>query len=486
MDKYLTKDQVKVMLQNAPKNTTPDGIVNSLVAQGYKLEGLNDQPVEKKPNLINRIKEDITNRGENVVSEIQNTNQNPLLSGINATAEGFKGITDVAGQVIKTIPGGRSALDFLGDKIGAGFNKVVDKVSDTPLIKEAAMSGETQGLENTLKGVSSAGEIAGIIDGVQGATSTFSAGVKGVKNLSKKGIKVIDDLSKRSEAQIESSVLSNYQKGVKPTIVGQKTLGNADTYKKNVIDAINSIKDNAPNLKFTDDIGEAITGQTPKTLQQLAESVDQTKKSIFTKYDDLAKQAGEAGVSVDIKPIASELDSVINNKALSVTNPKAIDYATQLKDRLNSTGTLDASTAQEVVQNYNKSLEAFYRNPSYETASQAAVDAMIANKIRTTLDESISSLTGKSYSGLKKQYGALKSIEKDVVKAALRDARKNTKGLIDFTDILSGGQVVDGILSLSPGRVASGLVQKGIAEFYKYINNPNRAIEKMFNQVNVK
>src|SRR3990167_2637377 len=110
-----------------------------------------------------------------------------------------------------------------------------------------------------------------------------------------------------------------------------------------------------------------------------------------------------------------------------------------LQDRLNRVKNLDATTAQEVVKNYNESLQAFYKNPTYETASRAAVDAMIANKIRETLDKTIYNLTGGQYQVLKNKYGALKAVEKDIIKASLRDARKNIKGLIDYTDILSGG-----------------------------------------------
>ncbi len=185
-------------------------------------------------------------------------------------------------------------------------------------------------------------------------------------------------------------------------------------------------------------------------------------------------------MQIDIKPIANELDPVINSKALEISSPKTIKYAKDTQARLKKVGKIDATTAQEVVQNYNKSLEAFYRNPSYDNASQAAIDAMIVNRMRQSLDEGITKVTGTQYSALKRQYGALKAIEKDVIKASLRDARKNTKGLIDFTDILTGGDITSGLLTLNPVQLSRGLAGRGIKEFYKYLNNPNRAIEKMF------
>ena len=289
-------------------------------------------------------------------------------------------------------------------------------------------------------------------------------------------------LTQRSEKQIASSVLGNYKAGVKPLINAKTTPSLAAKYDEKVVNAVKTIKDNKAGLVFTDEAGAPITGQSPKTLQQFSDAVEQTKKTVFSQYDDLAKKAGEAGVRVEVAPIGTELDTVINNKALALTNPKAIKYAQELQDRLANTGALDATTAQEVIQNYNKSLEAFYRNPSYDNASQAAIDSLVANKMRETLDTGISGMTGTQYSALKAQYGALKAIEKDVIKAAIRDARKNTKGLIDMTDVFSGGQVVNGILSMNPGMIASGATQKGIAAFYKYLNNPNRAINALFKE----
>lgn len=287
-----------------------------------------------------------------------------------------------------------------------------------------------------------------------------------------------------SEQAVQKAIVNKFQKGVKPLINSRQTPATARAYKEDIVSAVESIKNNKDNLSYADDGAdgtiEAIKGQTPQNPQQLSDALEQTKKSIFVKYDALAKKAGKAGVSVDMNPIAAELETVINNKGLQLTNPQAIEYAQKAKARYEKVGELDAVTAQDVVQNYNKSLEAFYRNPSYDTASQAAIDAMLANRIRKALDEGISGLTGEEYGALKREYGSLKNIERDVIKAALRDGRKNVKGLIDYTDIFSGGQVVSGILTLNPQAVAVGLASKGIAEFYKYLNNPNRAIKSMF------
>ena len=299
-----------------------------------------------------------------------------------------------------------------------------------------------------------------------------------LKGISKKVASYLDP--EKAAIELESKVLNKFKKGVKPRINASMTPTGAEKYDQNILDGVITIKENKPNLSFNDEAGEVIIGENPKSLQQFSDALEQTKKNIFEQYNTVAQQAGDAGVQVQTKNIVNELNSVINNKALSLTNPEAIKYARLTQARYGNIGAIDAATAQDVIQNYNKSLEAFYRNPSYDNASRAAIDAMVANNMRKALDDGITGLTGTQYSILKKQYGSLKAIEKDVIKATLRDARKNTKGLIDFTDIFSGGQVVNGILSLNPATIAQGVTAKAIAEFYKYLNNPNRAIQQMF------
>lgn len=289
-----------------------------------------------------------------------------------------------------------------------------------------------------------------------------------------------DAVTTPSEKRLEEMLLQKFSKGVRPTVLNRTTPSGFEKYNDGVVNAVKTIRENEPNLTFTSADGETIAGRTPTSIKELMEAGDQTKRSIFNQYDALAKEAGHNGLNVELQPIAKELESVINNKALQLSNPKAIDYAMLTRDRFIKAGKVDAGTAQDVIQNYNKALEAFYRNPSYDNASQVSIDAMIANLLRKNLDEGIEGLTGKAYQELKNKYGALKSIEKDVIKAYLRDERKNVKGLIDFTDIFSGGQVVNGILSMNPATVASGLTQKAIAAFYKKLNDPNRAIQKMF------
>lgn len=360
---------------------------------------------------------------------------------------------------------------IINPTIGAGMNFAADKLAQVPAYQRfAANTPEGGAVERILQDITNAGAISGAI-----------GGVKGAKVPADTSLLLYKTLTQRSEASIDNLIVKKFEKGVKPLLPSRTTPAKTRAYREDVVSAVKTIRDNKAGLAFNDEVGGLIKGQTPKTLQELTDAVEQTKKTIFTQYDALAKQAGKAGVGVETSPIVSELNSVIGNKALNLTNPRAVQYAQDIQTRYSQAGKLDAVTVQEVIQNYNKSLEAFYRNPTYDNASHAAIDALVANRLRVALDEGITGLTGTEYAALKAQYGSLKTIERDVIKASLRDARKNVKGLIDFTDIFSGGQVVSGILNLNPASVASGLTQKAIATWIKYLNDPNRAIEQMFN-----
>lgn len=494
----LTPEQIARIRSNAgapPVEKAGARSLNERLGIAPVAEEVGEEPSGLLPKFTAGIMDRFKERGENVVEEAKNIkgevkNIDPQ-SGLAKAGVGTLATLKLAGRAVGQVAGGVGDIfmeaakaitpDELEEKISGKLQEVVSSEKVRPVVEsiynlakkypEAAKDAET--LVNVLT--------------LGGAGAAEKPVANAAKATAEKALSTVDDAFKalvtKSEKQIESTILKKFEKGVKPLIPGKTTPTQLAGYRDDVLSAAKTINQNKGKLSFVDDTGQAITGKNPTSLKELNEAVEQTKKVVFQEYDSLAKKAGEAGIKIKTNPIADELDVVMQNKALSITNPNAIKYAEELKDRLMRIGDLDATTAQDVIQNYNKSLEAFYRNPSYETASRASIDAMVANRMRQVLDEGISGLTGVEYQALKNQYGALKAIEKDVIKASLRDARSNTKGLIDFADIMSGGQVVGGIMSLNPAQIATGLTQKAITNYYKFLNNPNRAIEQMFKAV---
>lgn len=398
----------------------------------------------------------------------------------------FGGMLEATGGLL------RSGLRTVGTVASGAFTPI----TEAPVIKPLLEKGVTKALEipganelvttatNLAKRYPNASkDIQNIID-----IATLGTGGVAEKPLIQEGKAIASDIAQGgkilltpSEETVQKNVVSMFNKAIKPT--AKKTLGQAEKYDTHIVSALRTIKSNVDNLNIQDATGELVSGRAPQTIPELSQALEQTKDSVFKQYDSLAKQASGVGATIDAKPIADEVLKVTQNKALQLTNPDVINYAENWIKRLQVFGQLDTETTQEVVKLMNKNLESFYKNPTYESASKVAIDAGVANNFRQALDKAIEGATGKEYQVLKNQYSALKSIESDVVRASLREARKNVKGLLDYTDIFTSGQMVGGILSLNPAMFTKGAIERGFKEYLKFLNDPNRAIKNIFEKL---
>ena len=281
--------------------------------------------------------------------------------------------------------------------------------------------------------------------------------------------------------ELPNIVREGVMRGVKPAVGSIKNMAGFDKYLDEATRAVSAIYDNRQNLGLVDEAGEPIE-RLPESLKEFGDSIGATKEKVFKQYDALAQQAGEAGAVVDLKSIAEDILASLSEsrKVLKTVAPEALAYAEKRALALKRTGQFTSTEAQDAVKVLNRSLESFYKNPTYDTASKAVVDAGIANAMRKALDTAVERMTGSQYQVLRNIYKSLKTIEKDVARRTIVEARKGGKGLIDFSDIFSGAEIVRGIIRLDPGSVAAGATAKGIASFYKRINSPDRAIKMMF------
>lgn len=310
---------------------------------------------------------------------------------------------------------------------------------------------------------------------------------KGAQVVGKEALNVAGDVAlmagKNTEQQVSNIIKTGINKAIRPTVVGKGNAQQIAQYYDKATDAVKNIVANRANLELTDASGNIVKNALPRTLSQFSEAIDQTKKTIFKQYDNLAKQAGEEGAFVSLRPVSKELARMADDQVMNDLYPNVASYINQRAVALAERGAYSAEQAQEAIRLMNKSLEAFYKNPSFETASRASVDAMVVNHLRKGLDDIIEKTTGSGYQELKNSYGSLKTIEKEVAHRAIVDARKNVKGLIDFTDIFTGGELVAGLATMNPAMIARAGVQKGIKEWFKRISSPNYNVNRMFSGV---
>jgi hypothetical protein len=447
--------------------------------------------IESAPSLPQQAATAVTNYGKGVLDNVKAGAQRVVEGVKEATPNGHgtglvEGVGKILGGAAQAVTAPITSLAAPVMKpVSTAINAAGNKLADTPLLQ--AFGRDTVSLpanvptapERVASTIGDYANAAGTIAGFAGAPAaktSVQATLPKVKN-------AIDTIAKPLEASpqaAENAIFKSYQKAVKPSIVGKNTLAATNKYKADTVQAVKTIVENKPNLKFTTEDGAIETGRTPRSRAELAQAVDQTKKSIYAQYDALAQQAGEAGVTVDGASLTGELSNVVSNKALQLSHPEAVSYAQSMIDRYQKAGPLDTKTTQSIIENYNAELQSFYRNPSYNQASRVAIDAAIVRTAREQLDAVISQAKGPGYQQLRSQYAALKAVESDVVKSANRAARLNGKGLADYTDIFSGGDIATGIIALEPSLFAKGVAQYGIKEIYKKLNDPDRAIANMF------
>jgi hypothetical protein len=445
------------------------------------------------------IKQSITDSGQNLRETWQDTNANLIMKSAATLPQMGKSVLDVAGEA--AIGYGKLATtDEFEKAVTKKIGETGQQIADTGFAKSLVQFRENLSPEAkfvldkiiapqaevmfegaTMGGGAVAGKTAGKVfeKGATEAVGDFAELTKGV-------FKTVPDtpIVAPVPSEVKKTIVSAFDTAIKPNLISKQTPLKRAQYEKAVSEGLESIADNVENLKFVDETtGEVVTGRLPQNLKELVDGMEQTKQAIFKKYDDLAERAGEAGARIDTIKVANELDEIINSRSLKLSNPQATKYAEEVRERLLQTKALSAIDAQDVIRNYNNSLDAFYRNPTPEGLTRNAVDALVANRLRSILDDEIGAITGANYQGIKRQYASLKAIERDVMRAYNRDARRNAKGLIDFTDVLTGGQLVSGLLSMNPAAIGQGLGGKLIASGIKMLNDPNRKVKQIFEEL---
>lgn len=431
------------------------------------------QPEQEK-GFFTRVGEDIGKRWQNI-------------KDIDAPTYGqasLRGAGQIAGM----------GNDIIGQGLVSAYKTIVPDVAQEAIASGAKKVFSTPLVQGAVKGVTEAyggfkeenPNLARDMEAVANI-GMFVPAAKGIGMAGKESVNIVKDVAasagKTAVQQINDTIRRGVEKSIRPTVVGKHNATQIRQYYDRATNAVQSIVANRKNLALTNADGMVVTGELPKTLNQFSEAIDQTKKVIFQQYDDLAKQAGEEGAKVNLNPLVRELTKAASDPVMNDLYPTVSAYIAQRATTLAERGFYTAGQAQDAVKLLNKSLEAFYKNPSFETASRASVDAMVVNNLRNSLDSVIERATGAGYQELKNAYGSLKSIEKEVAHRAIVDARKNVKGLLDFTDIFTGGELIAGLATMSPAMMVKAGAQKAIKEYFKRINNPNYIVRGMFDDV---
>lgn len=280
-----------------------------------------------------------------------------------------------------------------------------------------------------------------------------------------------------------------FTKGVRPSVRGQGSAAKVKAYKDNVTLAVDTIIENKNNLKYVDDAGEVVTQRLPQNLDEFSQAVGQTKKDVYKAYSGMKEAAGESKRVIFTDDVASELRAFVDDSVTADLSPDLIQKANKMADILDDRGFYTLDEANEFVERLNQQLKAFYRNPDMKLQGENNLKALMANRMRKKLDAVINSENlgagdeaVKAFGNLKRRYGALRTIEDAVNHRMVVDARKNVRGLADFTDIFTAADAMQGVATgnvAQTGRAGVGFVTK---EIIKRANDPNRHIANLFTQ----
>ena len=235
---------------------------------------------------------------------------------------------------------------------------------------------------------------------------------------------------------------------------------------------------NVNDIRIKNQYGD-VDVRTPKTVRELVGAIDDVKGKLFHRYDKLAREAGEQGANFNPIKTSGELAKLTKDKSYS---PGLRKYANEVLGEISELKGESPLVVQARIKELNESLVGYFAGRTEK--GRARIDASVAKLLNEELDDVIYNFTGGNWKALRSEFSALKSLEKDATRAAQRIANRQAKGLGDLTDVFTGGELVSGLLTANPASAAKGLFGKGVQMYYKHINNPDRYIKKIFEELN--
>lgn len=299
-----------------------------------------------------------------------------------------------------------------------------------------------------------------------------------------------DNVRKEAEQYINKSI--------KPTVKWKMNQADYNKFIDDTLDIVDLMDKNKWILQYTDDAWNAVKWQMPTNMRETSEALWNLKKVLYDQYNEIAKQAGDAGARVNMNKAFQQLDDLSKDISQNIANPQTKNIIDTYKDALlqytDDAGTIAIEDAQKLTQDFNKQLTAFFKNPNMNDVSRNSIIAQLNKWTKDAINDSIDDVLDNSikngssassqYTQLKSFYGKIKTIEDEISKRALVEARKNAKGLSStILDSLSWWELTSAVLSLDPVKAGKAWVMNLISRYYNYVNNPNTQLNNLFKLV---
>jgi len=328
---------------------------------------------------------------------------------------------------------------------------------------------------------------ATVATGIEAAPDVATLGVL-------KSITSLGQVAKGLSAKTADSVITTYNKAVAPKFKTKQTVSQVEKYNNHLLDTVVDTVKNKDKLVFETVEGDKVS-KLPESRIEMQEAVNQRKISLFEQADSLVKETDSKGkFKVDTEDISDELLKLTDDKVLKDEYPSTINYALKKAEaylKRSEEGGYSATEAQRAVAAANVSQKAYLQNPSRDNFGEAMVDALVANKLRKKLDDTVQQATGEQYQPIKNLYGSYKAVEEDIARSAHKARNmQGNKTIPNFTDIISAHQVISGLANLAIGNTAgaigklpSGGAMAALSYMKKIMLDPDPKIKAMYEKV---
>jgi hypothetical protein len=273
-----------------------------------------------------------------------------------------------------------------------------------------------------------------------------------------------------------------------------KNIGNPVTAVKNVfagppeVQMTKALQPGKNNVNFSADLktalpqmksAEAQLGNPIEGFDDAVQANVLAKKNIWKQVQSRLSSAGQAGAMIDGNQIADAMMGSVD-KRMAIQNP---GVAARIKDIANTyRRDIPVDEAEDFIQSNNHELTGYYaRNKISQQAAQSdpEVAAKIAegDALRQALYSRIDSLFGPGVAQLKKTYGALSNVQKELAGQQIIYARKAPANLGEqLSYFQAAGKALTGDLVGAAKDVA-------VRRFLSDLNDKNSMIARSFAKV---
>ena len=307
------------------------------------------------------------------------------------------------------------------------------------------------------------------------------AGIKATKKVTGLVSEKIVPSSLKSTEKLQSNLNTvidrGIQKGIKPYIGKKTTYGKMDKYSKQAQSAVEDIVRNKSSQVF-DREGTVVSGELPKSLNELSQAVEGGMDRLMNQYTEIAKTGTKRGIKPDLTNAKQILNGLVTDE-MKVARPEIVRFAKELQNRLDKykNGNPTPLDIQNLIKELNVTGKTFYNDPM--GASKGLVYETLARELRKANIDAMDK-AGVEWQSFRKQYGDYLAIEKDVNRRLQVDKRTNKFGFFDLANIASAAELAKAVVKLDPASATGAIAMQLIKRRMKDLNSPNKQISMMF------